>query len=275
MKKKTAWIINHYAGSVHHGMIYRHYYLAKEFVKNGYDAYIFAGSHSHLFTKFPEIKGDFTFENIDGIKYCWVKIPASKAAKSISRAINMLAFMFQLFKFKINSIPKPDVIIVSSPTPFPIINGYFWAKIFKAKLIFEVRDLWPLSLIELNNMSKYHPFVMLIQWLENFAYKKADRVVSLLPNAKEYMMAHGMAEEKFIHISNGIDLEELQNIIPLEQDIIKIIPKDKFIVGYTGTLGIANAMDTFVETAKILKDNKNIHFIIVGNGGLKNVKRLK
>lgn len=250
-------------------MEYRHYYLAKKFIEKHCNVYIISGSYSHLYKNLPEIKGDFTFENIEGINYIWVKVPEYKTSTGIKRVFNMLVFMFQLFKFNTKNIEKPDSIIISSPSPFPILNGYLWAKKFKAKLIFEVRDLWPLSLIELNNMSKYHPLIIFMQWFENFAYKKSDIVVSLLPNAKKYMLEHELKEKKFKYIPNGINLEEMNNIEPLAPSVAAQIPKDKFIVGYTGTLGKANAMKYFVEAAQILSNRQDIHFLIVGDGGEK------
>lgn len=269
MRQKTIWIVNQYAGSKSYGMEYRHYYLGEEFSKYGDDVYIFSSSYSHLFRKLPKIKGNFTFEKIENINYCWAKIPKYDKSKSAGRALSMVAFMIKLFKFRTEKIPKPDVIIVSSPSPFPILNAYFWERKFMSKIIFEVRDLWPLTLIELGNISKYHPFVMLMQWFEDFAYEKSNFVVSVLPKTKEYMISHGMKENKFIYIPNGIDLEEINKLEPLEEDILIKVPKDKFIVGYMGTIGIANALEYLIKAAEILKKFPDIHFIIVGEGGEK------
>jgi len=269
LNQKNIWIICQYAGSKYHGMGYRQYYLAKTLIKNGYNVYIFSGSYSHLYIELPDVKGNFTFEIIDNINYIWVKIPKYKKSKSIGRALSMVFFMLKLFMYNTKKTPKPEIIIVSSPSPFPIINAWLWAKRFKSKLIFEVRDIWPLTLIELGNFSKYNPFVLFMQLFENFAYKKIDYVVSVLPKAKEHMIKHGLDEKKFIYIPNGIDLEEVKNIEPLEKDTIKKIPKDKFIVGYIGTIGIANALEYFIKAANILNRIKNIYFIIVGNGGEK------
>jgi len=56
--------------------------------------------------------------------------------------------------------------------PFPIISGYKWAKKFKARLFYEVKDIWPLTLIEIGGYSPNHPFIKLMEWFERFAYKK-------------------------------------------------------------------------------------------------------
>ena len=269
MDKKTIWIVNQYAGSPAHGMEYRHYYIAKELVNKGHEVYIISGSYSHLYTKLPVISGQFTFENIDGIEYCWVKLPEYQKSVSIKRVWSMLVFMFKLFFLPHKKFKAPHAIIVSSPSLFPIVNGYGWAKKYKARLIFEVRDIWPLSLSEVGNVSTNHPLILFMQWFENFAYKKADKVVSVLPNAFEHMQTQGLETHKFIHIPNGIDIAEVSNPKPFANEVLAIIPKNKFIVGYVGTIGMANALEYLIAAARSFQTNDNIQFLIVGNGGEK------
>ncbi len=266
---KTVWIINQYAGSPHIGMNFRSYYLAKELQHQDHHVTVFSGSFSHLFANPPKVAKTFTKERIDTIDYIWVKLPRYRASKSAKRLLSMLLFALKLFFFNPYSLKKPDVIIISSLSLFPVLNAYLWSKLFKAKLIVEVRDIWPLSLVELGNISASHPLVILLSWLERFAYRHADYVVSLLPKAKEHMVAQGLNPEKFIYIPNGIDLEELQHPQPLPPSVVSELPRDKFIVGYAGTLGIANALDYFLEAALLLKEVPAIHFVLVGNGSEK------
>jgi glycosyltransferase involved in cell wall biosynthesis len=136
-------------------------------------------------------------------------------------------------------------------------------------MIFEIRDLWPQTLIELGNLSKYHPLVLFFSFFEKFGYKKALYIVSLLEHSKEYMISRGMEPKKFRYIPNGIALEEVSRNEALPESIIKLIPKNKFLVGYVGTLGIANALDYLMESALYLRDNKDIHFLLVGKGSEK------
>ena len=269
MKNKNIWIINQYTGSPYHGMNYRSYYLANEFVKKGYNVTIFAGSYSHLFFKYPKAKGLFTSEVIDGINYIWVKTPKYKDSKSIKRVFNMLMFMINLSFFNIFKIKKPDIIIISSLSLFPVLNAYIWSKILKIQFIFEVRDLWPQTLIEVGNISKYHPLVIFLRWFEKLGYKKSKAVVSLLPASKEYMISKGLEEEKFYYIPNGINIQEVENYRDISSQINKKIPKNKFIVGYVGTIGISNALEYLLEAANKLKEYNHIHFVLVGKGGEK------
>lgn len=270
--KKNIWIINQYAGSPTYGMNYRSYYLGSEFVKKGHSVRIFSGSFSHLFVKLPLNNS----ETIDGIKYVWIKTPTYKGSKSISRIYNMIIFFLKLFFIKTKTFEKPDTIIVSSLSIFPIVNGYFWAKKYKAQLIFEIRDLWPLTFIELGKMSPSHPVAKIIGWFEKFGYKNADEVVCLFPLAHKYMTTVGLKIEKFHYLPNGISLNEVNQRKFLSNSEKKKIPDSNFLVVYTGTLGIANALEFFLQSAALLKEYKDIHFLIVGSGSSeKDLKDLK
>jgi len=264
---KTLWIINEYAGSPYHGMEFRHYYLSKELVKRGYNVYIITASYSHLFYNKPEIKEDFTIDNIDGINYVWVKVPEYKKSHNKKRVLKWFIFTFKTyFNLPIDKFSKPNIILVSPMAPFPIISGYKWAKKFKARLFYEVKDIWPLTLIEIGGYSPNHPFIKLMEWFERFAYKKTEKVISVLPLAWKHMEKQGMNKSKFVYIPNGIDLEDYNINEPLPKEMEAKIAKDKFIIGYTGTIGKANALEFLIDAAYKLKGYKDIVFLIVGKG---------
>ncbi|MCK5642629.1 MAG: glycosyltransferase family 4 protein, partial [Gammaproteobacteria bacterium] len=121
--------------------------------------------------------------------------------------------------------------------------------------------------------SKWHPFIMVMQWAENFAYKNADRVVSLLPSAKEHMISHGMTADKFVHIPNGSDISSLKSDESFPKEHSELIKKmkrrGKFIVGYLGGHNISNALQYLIMAAEIVKNQDEIHFILVGQGSKK------
>lgn len=256
---KHIWIINEYAGSPFYGMEYRHYYLAKELIKLGYKVTIISATYSHLFKNYPKSRK----ENIDGIDYLWLKTLNYGNAHSKKRVLKWFNFSCKLFglPFKLS---KPDVIIVSPMATTPVLPAWLLSKYYKAKFIFEVKDIWPQTLVEIGGYGPNHPFIKLLKKLEIFALKKADFIISNLFNYQQYLDENNI-NKQFYWISNGIDLEELQNIEPLDDEIRKQIPNDKFIVGYAGTIGAANAIDVLLEASKYI-DNDNIVFVIVGDG---------
>lgn len=265
MGNKTIWIINEYAGSPYHGMEFRHYYLAKELIQLGYHVTIISATHSHLFKHYPPNHQWFNFEVIDNIQYIWVKVPRYSSSHSIIRVLKWLWFSFSLFFLPIKRMNIPHYIIVSPMATFPVYPAYCIAKKMSAKWIFEVKDIWPLSIIELGKYSTQHPFIVLLKYFERFALKKSHAIVSVLPNYQEYLKDEKI-ERTAYYIPNGIHTEEINKAETLDITTESSIPKDKFIIGYTGTIGKANALKYLIEAARILKDNKEIAFVIVGNG---------
>jgi glycosyltransferase involved in cell wall biosynthesis len=150
--------------------------------------------------------------------------------------------------------------------PFSILPAWILSKIYGAKLIYEVKDIWPLSLIELGGFSPMHPFIRFMAWFEKFALLKSDIIVSNLQNYGEHMHKDLGIKRDFSWISNGVDLDELSEMKPLAKEIKNKIPTGKFVVGYTGTVGVANALDSFCEAAKLMQENREVVFVIVGDG---------
>lgn len=250
-------------------MEYRPYYLAQEWIRLGHQVQILAASHSHVRTRQPEMNSAIQVEILDGIQYHWYQTPAY-LGNGIGRVKNMFAFVWASWRnaAKIASEFKPDVVIASSTYPMDIWTAHRIAKYAKATLIFEVHDLWPLSPMELGGMSKWHPFIMLVQQAEDYAYRHADCVISMLPKAKEHMESHGMNPDKFHYVPNGIDTKEWENIAPLPEDIktslANIKQRGKLLVGYAGTHGLANALDTLLDAAKL--SPQDFEVVLVGNG---------
>jgi glycosyltransferase involved in cell wall biosynthesis len=262
-------LINHYAGSTQHGMEYRPYYLAREWLRLGHQVQILAASHSHVRTRQPEMNSALQVEILDGIQYHWYQTPAY-VGNGIGRVKNMFAFVWAIWRnaAKIASEFKPDVVIASSTYPMDIWAAHRIAKRANAKLVFEVHDLWPLSPMELGGMSKWHPFIMLVQQAEDYAYKYADCVISMLPKAKAHMESRGMKPTKFHYIPNGVDTAEWENSARLPDDVknsIELIKqRGKPIIGYAGTHGLANALDTLLDAAKL--SQQDFEVVLVGNG---------
>jgi glycosyltransferase involved in cell wall biosynthesis len=264
-------LINHYAHALGHGTVYRPFYFAKEWIKLGHSVTIVCASFSHLCYNQTQISQDFQAENIAGIRHIRLKTPEYQG-NGVGRAINIFTFVAQLFRYSHRLIKdvQPDVVIDSSVYPLTTYPAQYIAKKARAKLIFEVHDLWPLSPIELSGMSPSHPFIILMQLAENSAYRHADRVVSLLPKAKDHMQEHGMNPDKFAWIPNGIDLKEWdKNQISLPESHQLILDNLKrsgdALVGYAGEHGLANSLSTVLETAILLKD-KPVNFVLVGKG---------
>jgi len=265
------FLINHYAGSPKHGMEYRPYYLAREWVNAGHKVKIVAASASHLRANGPVVAGKMTSEEVDGIDYVWIKTP-DYSGNGITRVFNLLSFAKSIYlgRSKILNGFVPDLVIASSPHPFVIRAAKKISDQSRAKLVFEVRDLWPLSLVELGGMHPMHPFITLMQREEDYAFRYSDKIASLLPVAKDYMIGRGMHEEKFFFAPNGIVIAEGGNSQalpgPMVEKIERFKMKYKLLVGFAGSHGIANALDSLVDAAGLVRDEDAIGFVLVGKG---------
>ncbi len=202
-------LINHYAGSPRHGMEYRPYYLAREWVRAGHRVQIVAAAWSHVRSRQPQVGSEPLDETIDGIAYRWLPTPPY-GGNGIGRVRNIWVFLAGLWRESALLVEgvQPDVVIASSTYPMDIWVARRIARMARAKLVYEVHDLWPASPIELSGMSRWHPFIMLCQKAENDAYRDADVVVSMLPKVADHMRAHGLDLRKLHIVPNGVALDE-------------------------------------------------------------------
>lgn len=261
--------INHYAGSPEMGMEFRTYYLASEWVKMGHNVTIIAGDYSHLRRKNPEVSENFQTEIIDGIKYMWIKT-GEYDGNGVKRAMSMFRFVSTLRKNARDIVENenPDVVITSSTYPLDTFAGQKMKKIKKdIKLVHEIHDMWPITLIEVGNMPKYHPFVVMMQIGENSFCKNSDYVCSLLPAAKDYLIKHGMKAEKFFHVSNGIVESEWENYDKIPEDYVKIFDKihseGKKVICFFGSHTKSYCLDNL---AKACIDNDDVAAVFIGGG---------
>ena len=276
MSKQIIWYCHPTAGSPREGMSYRPYYLAKYWQEAGHNAYVISSSFHHLLHH-PKIqKENVSHQKIDSVEYIRFKTPTYQD-NGIKRILSMFVYALQFKKnqkklFQITG--KPDVIIVSSTHPFHYLSLYPIAKKHNIPLIFEVRDLWPSSLIELLNLKPWHPLVIFLGLIEKHAYKHSQYVISLLSDAMPYMVSKGLDPKKFVYIPNGTDCittTEAENLpLPLKQKISELKKKELFLIGYAGALGVPNAMKHFIQAMEILQTtHPHIQAILVGKGAQK------
>ncbi len=264
-------LINHYAGSPRHGMEFRPYYLAREWVRAGHEVTIVAASYSHVRAVQPEMAGGPREELIDGIRYRWLPTP-HYAGNGVGRLRNILSFLRQLRAdaWRLTREFRPDAVIASSTYPMDVWVARKLAKLAKAKLVYEVHDLWPLSLIELSGMSPRHPFALMCGKAEADAYRDANVVVSMLPCVHEHMASRGLDLRRLHIVPNGFAPEEWRGeSAPLGATLAAHLDAERaagrVIVGYAGSMGLPNALDVLLDAAKRVQDAP-LSFVLVGSG---------
>lgn len=264
---KTIWIINQYLTTPKiNGDGYRHSYLAEHFTQKGYDVTLITSSFSHVPKKNYSFEGLYHFIEGD-YRTLLVKGNKFKNSKGFPRVFSWLLFCFLLFFIPKRKLPEPDIILVSSMSLLPILNVvfYFRRKFPKSKFILEIRDIWPLTIIELGGYSKKNIFVRFMAWVEKVGYQKADHLVSVLIHADKHIKkVLGHIDFKFTWISNGYQIDASLAEVQLNSEVGDQIPKDKFIIGYAGTLGKANAMEYMIKAMNEMKGD--ICLCILGSG---------
>ena len=265
-------LINHYAGSPQHGMEYRPYYLAREWCRLGHRVRIVASARSHIRAQCPDLRGQSRLdETIDGIEYTWFDTPPY-SGNGAGRVRNIFAFVLRLYRESAALAQgfRPHVVIASSTYPIDIWPAHRIARLAGARLLFELHDLWPLSPMELGGYSQWHPFIMLLQAAENYACRHPHAVVSILPKVRAHLEAHGMAPEKLHIVPNGADpaewLREAPPLPPATAGALAALRlRGQFVVGYAGTHGVANALDTFLGAASLMR-GEPVAFVLAGGG---------
>ncbi|TDP71408.1 glycosyltransferase family 4 protein [Roseateles toxinivorans] len=260
-------LINHYAGSPDLGMEYRPYYLAREWVRAGHQVLILGASQSHVRSHQPRPGSQV----LDGIHYCWYETPPYEG-NGLGRVKNIWAFCRQVWRDAdiLAQSFEPDAVIASSTYPMDVWVARRISRAAKARLVYEVHDLWPLSPIELSGMSPRHPFALLCQKAENDAYRDADVVVSMLPKVQDHMKSHGLDLRKLVIVPNGIALDEWQGEgEPLAPSLAEFLAAQRaagrLVLGYAGSHGLPNALDVLLDAARLLKDEP-VSIVMVGGG---------
>ncbi len=254
------WIFNHYALPPVYPGGTRHFDFSKELVKRGHNVKIFASSF--LYSRLQEVKqyGEgkvYQKEMFDGVEFVWIKtVPYSQ--NDYKRFYNMLSYCKNVKKAVEDLNEKPDIIIGSSVHLFAVNTAYKLSRKLGVPFVMEVRDLWPQTLIDLG-VSKLHPFVLLLGYLEKKLYSKALKIITLLPKSAEFIASKGVPGSKIEWVPNGISLARYEKLVD------DFPNNERFTLSYTGAIGKANSLQTVLEAAKLLKDEK-VLFRIVGEG---------
>ncbi len=241
----------------------------REFSNAGYQSVVIT-SDSNPLANVPNAAEKYEKELIDGVQFYWIKTFKYSRAKSLRRIISWLHFEWRLWHMPKRNLPTPDAIIVSSLSLLTILNGFLLKRKFNCRLVFEIRDIWPLTLTEEGGFSRWNPLVLGLALIEKLGYCYSDAIVGTMPNLQAHVETVSSSKTPVYCIPMGVNTttqEEQKSISPEYLD--QHIPKNRFIVAHAGTIGATNALDTFFECASLLSEDPSIHFAIIGDGDLR------
>lgn len=264
--------VSKYAAIPKYGNYTRHFSFCKEWAKMGHDVTLIS-TNSHITYDIPDFDGKFMIEYVDGIRIIWIKMPKYKRVTSPIRIFSWFLLEWRiLLNYRNLGLSNPDIIYCSSISLLSTFTGIFFKRKFNSKFVFEVRDIWPLSLTDLMNVSKRHPLVLFLGWIERIAYQNADLIVGTMPGLHLHVKNVVDTKAKCICIPQGLDLDFYNNCQDKVDDnfIDKYFPKDRFTITFAGTMGYSCGLDKVIDAARILSTiENNIHFIFLGDGDMK------
>lgn len=162
-------------------------------------------------------------------------------------------------------LPRPDVVVASSPSLPAAAAAAFVARIRGARFLLEVRDLWPDSAVAMGLVSNER-IISAARRLEHYAYFRADRVVALTEGIRDGVIAAGVPAGRVSLITNGVDLD----VSPDPSVPARVpVPDDAFVAMYVGAHGTYSSLGTVLEAAHLLRGDPRIRVVLVGGGDQK------
>jgi glycosyltransferase involved in cell wall biosynthesis len=283
IKKLNVWYCHPYACAPSTGKKNpnRSYFLAKELNQLNCKVTVVTSSFEHLSGEKQQVKRGFKLKICDDVDFAWIKTPHYKS-NGMMRVVNMLLYAYGLkrqYRLMAASTGTPDVIICSAQHPFHFKACRKIANEYGALLISEIRDLWPLSLIELLGVSKFHPLCLWLERIQSAMCLHSDVLVSLLEYAKPYLRKNGLDDSKFIHIPNGYSESHSDETAPISEDkdyqwLKQMASQGKFIIGYTGAHGAPNHLNVLCQAMQSINDER-FQLVMIGDGAIKHLLKEK
>jgi glycosyltransferase involved in cell wall biosynthesis len=254
--------VNHFAVTPEQGGGTRHFELGRELVRRGWSVTIAASDlnlHTRRYGRRADAHDTAAFdETIDGVRFRWLWA-APYTRNDWRRARNWLSFSRRVWRWSDRDAP-PDVVIGSSPHLFAALAAERLAARWGVPFVFEVRDLWPESLLAAGG--RRSPTYVAFDMIARFLYARADRVVVLARGSADYLARRGVPREKLVFVPNGVDATAFASAANRPA-------RDTFTLVYTGAHGPANGLDTVLDAADRLRGREDLRFLLVGDGPAK------
>ncbi len=204
---------------------------------------------------------------MDGIRVIRLPTYVARNEGFFRRTIDFVSFMFVGIAAGL-FVRRPDVVMATSPQFFSAVAGWSIGVLKRRPFVFEVSDLWPASIAAVGAMTRGKLFRML-EALELFLYRRAAAVIVLTASFREDLIRRGIDSRKIAVVINGVDLSRYQKCEKDKELLDLFRLREKFVVGYIGTLGMAHGLDNAVAAAELLRDDERFRMVFVGDGAVK------
>ncbi|MBN2022637.1 MAG: glycosyltransferase family 4 protein [Pirellulales bacterium] len=254
----------------------RVYDMARNWVAQGHEVTVLtAFAHHPVGVKAPEDRGVITRrETVDGIDVVRTYVYAAPNRGIARRMLSYASFMMSATAIGFFRVRRPDVVIATSPQLLCGVAGYLLACLLRRPFVFEVRDLWPESILATAVVQRENAFIRALKAVARHLYRRCDRIVAVGEGYATGIHAlYGIDPGKMSIIHNGIDAS-LFRPGPRDNDVRREYGwGDKFVALYLGTHGLAHGLESVLRAARTMRDDPNTLFVLVGEGAEKD--RLK
>jgi colanic acid biosynthesis glycosyl transferase WcaI len=243
--------------------------LAREWVRAGHRVRVLAPVPNHPTGVVPpEYRGRLIFRDVDGdgveATRTWIYTAANRGRLRRSLAFASFAVISTLAG--VAATERPDVVIGSSPQLLAAAGALSIGWLRRVPWVFEVRDLWPESIVAVGAMRESSPVVRALHHVSDAMYRDAARIVVVTETFREILIARGIPAEKIAFVPNGIDLNRFVPCEAKAEDRKEMGGDAKFVVSYLGTHGMAHDLDRLLDVAFRLRNRREIAFAFVGDG---------
>lgn len=265
--------INHFAGiPQERDASLRHFNIAKLQQQDNHKCSIITSLKSYQ----SKQKINTSQKFFDDIEYFFVDEFNSNKNTLFIKLLRMFSFSINLFWYlkKNSNKHNPDIVYASSPDLTTCLVAYYFSKKKHAKFVFEIRDIWPKSQVDLHNFSEKNPIIIFLKKIEIFLHKKSDKIVSNLPNYHNYLKKSILSVNNYIHLPQFLDIKYYnKNYIEcnISKDHQTIFQSYDEVCIFAGTIGSYYGINFMIDSVQSFNSNNNkkLALILIGDGDYK------
>lgn len=261
-ESRSVWIVNHYVSDPRDTASgSRHFSIGAALQASGWKVSLIAASagHNSDLQRVPERGGMATTVH-NGVTTRWLRTE-NYSGNGLGRIRSMFEFtLMVLRKRSLSGLTPPDIVVGSTVHPLAAWAAKILARRFDVPFIFEIRDLWPQTLIDMGKLRQNGLPARLMRLLESHLCKAAERIVVLMPLASDYLEPRGVPRDKVVWVSNGTDIADFGHTTAPTT-----LP---FVFMYIGSLGSANGVEAIIDGFAKFRATTSMpsRLIVIGDG---------
>lgn len=241
---------------------------ARAWVRDGHDVTVVTGfPHHPAGVVFPGYRGEwFRRESVDGIEVLRTWLFAAPNRGFGRRVFSFVSFALSAVVLGFLRGRRPEVVVGTSPQFFTAVAGYALSLLHRVPFVFELRDIWPDSAVELGAV-RDRALLRPVFALQRHLYRKARAVVVVSEGFRSHLQEAGVEPGRIAFVPNGIDPDFLDPSRGDAGSLLRALGwEGRFVVSYVGTHGMAHALDTVLDAAALLAGEDDVRFLLAGDG---------